>query len=155
MNEKNDKKFMKAALKEARKAALIDEVPVGAVIVYDGRIIARGYNKREKDHDPLAHAELLAIKKASKKLATWRLSECELYVTLEPCAMCAGAIMWSRFKRVIFGAYDDKGGAMGNVFNLFDEKIVNHKPLITSGVLEEECRTIIQQFFRQKRTKNG
>lgn len=144
---------MQIALKEAEKAALIDEVPVGAVIVCDGKIIAKAYNKRELTHDPLGHAELLAIKKASKKLKTWRLSACELYVTLEPCAMCAGAIMWSRFKRVIYGASDEKGGAMGNSFNLFDENIVNHIPLVTRGVLEVESRTLLQTFFRKKREK--
>ena len=149
--QKNDEKYMKLALKEAAKAALFDEVPVGAVIVLDGKVIARAHNKRELNHDPLGHAELLAIKKASKKLQTWRLTECELYVTLEPCAMCAGAIMWSRFKRVIYGASDEKGGAMGNAFNLFDEKIVNHIPEVTSGVLREESRALIQGFFRKKR----
>lgn len=144
---------MKLALKEAKKAALNDEVPVGAVIVYEGKVIAKAYNKREQTNDPLGHAELLAIKKASKKLQTWRLTECELYVTLEPCAMCAGAIMWSRVKKVIFGAYDEKGGAMGPVFNLFEEKIINHTPDIKGGVLAEESRDLIQSFFKAKRKK--
>ena len=146
-----DEKYMKLALKEAEKAALLDEVPVGAVIVCKGKVIARAHNKRELNHDPLGHAELLAIKKASKKLQTWRLTDCELYVTLEPCAMCAGAIMWSRFKRVVYSASDEKGGAMGTTFNLFNEKIVNHVPEITSGVLRDESRTLIQEFFRKKR----
>lgn len=149
--QKIDEKFMKIALKEAHKAALLDEVPVGAVIVLDGKIIARAHNKRELTADPLGHAELLAIKKASKKLKTWRLTNCELYVTLEPCAMCAGAIMWSRFKRVIYGASDEKGGAMGESFNLFEEKIVNHIPEVTRGVLGEESRALIQSFFKKKR----
>ena len=149
--EKTDIKFMKQALKEAQKAALLDEVPVGCVIVKDAKIIARGHNLKEKNSDPLAHAEIVAIKKATKKLDTWRLNECELYVTVEPCAMCAGAIMWSRFKRVIFGTYDIKGGAMGKTFNLFDQKIVNHSPAVVTGVLEEECKAIIQEFFRNKR----
>lgn len=148
-----DEKYMRIALKEAQKAALLDEVPVGAVIVLDGKIIAKAFNKRELTNDPLGHAELLAIKKASKKLKTWRLSDCELYVTLEPCAMCAGAIMWSRFKRVIYGASDEKGGAMGEHFNLFNEKIVNHIPLVTSGVLKDESRELLQTFFRNKRIK--
>lgn len=151
MEQLQDQKFMKAALKEALKASLIDEVPIGCVIVKDGKIIARGHNVREKNHDPLGHAEMIAIKKASKKLKAWRLNDCDLYVTVEPCAMCAGAIMWSRFRRVIFGAPDRKGGAMGHSFNLFDEKIVNHTPHITSGVLETECKTLIQDFFRKKR----
>jgi tRNA(adenine34) deaminase len=146
-----DIKFMKAALKEAVKAALIDEVPIGCVIVKDGKIIARGHNLREINHDPLGHAEMVAIKKASKKLNAWRLNDCELYVTVEPCAMCAGAIMWSRFKRVVFGTHDIKGGAMGQSFNLFNEKIVNHTPEIKGGVLETECKALIQDFFRKKR----
>lgn len=152
--QKIDEKYMKLALKEAKKAALIDEVPVGALIVCDGKIIARAFNKRETTNDPLGHAELLAIKKASKKLNTWRLTNCELYVTLEPCAMCAGAIMWSRFKRVVYGASDPKGGAIGETFNLFNEKIVNHVPEITTGVLKNECSAIIQEFFRLKRKVN-
>ncbi len=152
--QKIDEKYMKLALKEAKKAALIDEVPVGALIVCDGKIIARAFNKRETTNDPLGHAELLAIKKASKKLNAWRLTNCELYVTLEPCAMCAGAIMWSRFKRVIYGASDPKGGAIGETFNLFNEKIVNHVPEITTGVLKNECSAIIQEFFRLKRKVN-
>lgn len=142
---------MRLALKEAHKAALIDEVPVGAIVVCNGKVIARGFNVRETKFDPLGHAEIVAIKKASKKLKTWRLTECELYVTVEPCAMCAGAIMWSRFKRIIFGTYDQKGGAMGPSFNLFDEKIVNHRPEVVGGVLEEDCKAIIQTFFRKKR----
>ncbi len=148
-----DEKYMKIALKEAQKALEIGEVPVGAVIVMNGKIIARGHNKRESNHDPLAHAELIAIKKASRKLEAWRLNECELYVTLEPCPMCAGAIMLSRLNRVIFGAYDEKGGAIGPQFNLFEEKVVNHTPLITGGICLEECRTIIKDFFSKKRTK--
>ncbi len=142
---------MKLALKEAHKAAAIDEVPVGAVIVCDGKVIARGFNKREINNDPLGHAEMIAIRKASKKLNNWRLINCELYVTVEPCAMCAGAIMWSRLKKVVYGTSDPKGGAMGEIFNLFDEKIVNHVPEIKSGVLASECKELIQTFFRKKR----
>lgn len=148
-----DEKYMRLALKEAQKAAQIDEVPVGAIIVCDGKVIARAFNKREINNDPLGHAELIAIKKASKKLKAWRMSDCEIYVTVEPCPMCAGAIMWSRFKRVIYGTADPKGGATGEVFNLFDQKIVNHRPLITGGVLAAECKKIIQDFFRKKRQK--
>lgn len=146
-----DIKYMRLAIKEAQKAAQIDEVPVGAVIVLDGKVIARGYNKRELNHDPLGHAEIIAIRKASKKLKKWRMTECEIYVTVEPCPMCAGAIMWSRFKRIIYGTSDPKGGATGHSFNLFDQKTVNHVPQITGGVLQEECKTIIQDFFRKKR----
>ncbi|OQC10963.1 MAG: tRNA-specific adenosine deaminase [Tenericutes bacterium ADurb.Bin087] len=142
---------MKLALKEAHKAAAIDEVPVGAVVVCDGKVIARGFNKREINNDPLGHAEMIAIRKASKKLNNWRLINCELYVTVEPCAMCAGAIMWSRLKKVVYGTSDPKGGAMGEIFNLFDEKIVNHVPEIKSGVLASECKELIQTFFRKKR----
>lgn len=142
---------MKLALKEAHKAAAIDEVPVGAVIVLNDKVIARGFNKREINNDPLGHAEMIAIRKASKKLNNWRLVNCELYVTVEPCAMCAGAIMWSRLKRVVYGTGDPKGGAMGEVFNLFDERIVNHIPEIKGGVLAKECKEVIQSFFRNKR----
>lgn len=142
---------MKLALKEAHKAAAIDEVPVGAVIVLNDKVIARGFNKREINNDPLGHAEMIAIRKASKKLNNWRLVDCELYVTVEPCAMCAGAIMWSRLKRVVYGTGDPKGGAMGEVFNLFDERIVNHIPEIKGGVLAKECKEVIQSFFRNKR----
>ncbi len=146
-----EEKYMKLALKEAHKAAAIDEVPVGAVVVCDGKVIARGFNKREINNDPLGHAEMIAIRKASKKLNNWRLINCELYVTVEPCAMCAGAIMWSRLKKVVYGTSDPKGGAMGEIFNLFDEKIVNHVPEIKSGVLASECKELIQTFFRKKR----
>lgn len=151
MKLNRDEKYMKLALKEAQKAAAKDEVPVGAVIVCGDKVIARGFNKRESNNDPLGHAEIIAIRKASKKLDNWRLVDCELYVTVEPCAMCAGAIMWSRIKRVVYGTSDPKGGAMGEVFNLFDEKIVNHTPEIKAGVLATECRTEIQSFFRKKR----
>jgi tRNA(adenine34) deaminase len=146
-----DEKYMKLALKEAHKAAAIDEVPVGAVIVLNDKVIARGFNKREINNDPLGHAEMIAIRKASKKLNNWRLVNCELYVTVEPCAMCAGAIMWSRLKRVVYGTSDPKGGAMGEAFNLFDERIVNHIPEIKGGVLAKECKEVIQSFFRNKR----
>lgn len=153
MKNNIDEKFMRVALKEAVKASLLDEVPVGAVIVLDGKIIAKAHNKRELTNDPLGHAELIVIRKASKKLETWRLTECDIYVTLEPCAMCAGAIMWSRFKRVIFGAYDEKGGALGSSFNLFEQNKINHKPDITSGVLLEESKLLLQTFFKNKRIK--
>lgn len=148
-----DEKFMKAALKEAYKSFALDEVPVGVVIVKDDKIIARGHNLRETKQDPTGHAEIIAIKKASKKLKSWRLIDCTLYVTLEPCSMCAGAIMWSRIKRVVYGAKDIKGGAIGSSFNLFEQKGINHKPEVTSGVLENEASTLLKDFFRLKRQK--
>lgn len=148
-----DEKFMKAALKEAYKSFALDEVPVGVVIVKDDKIIARGHNLRETKQDPTGHAEIIAIKKASKKLKSWRLIDCTLYVTLEPCSMCAGAIMWSRIKRVVYGAKDIKGGAIGSSFNLFEQKGINHKPEVTSGVLENEASTLLKDFFKLKRKK--
>lgn len=148
-----DEKFMKTALKEAYKSFALDEVPVGVVIVKDDKIIARGHNLRETKQDPTGHAEIIAIKKASKKLKSWRLIDCTLYVTLEPCSMCAGAIMWSRIKRVVYGAKDIKGGAIGSSFNLFEQKGINHKPEVTSGVLENEASTLLKDFFKLKRQK--
>lgn len=148
-----DEKFMKIALKEANKSFQLDEVPVGVVIVKDDKIIARGHNLRETKQDPTGHAEIIAIKKASKKLKSWRLIDCTMYVTLEPCSMCAGAIMWSRIKRVVYGAKDIKGGAIGSSFNLFEQKGINHKPEVTSGVLEDEASTLLKKFFKLKRQK--
>ena len=144
---------MKIALKEANKSFQLDEVPVGVVIVKDDKIIARGHNLRETKQDPTVHAEIIAIKKASKKLKSWRLIDCTMYVTLEPCSMCAGAIMWSRIKRVVYGAKDIKGGAIGSSFNLFEQKGINHKPEVTSGVLEDEASTLLKDFFKLKRQK--
>ena len=146
-------KFMKAALAEAKKAYLIDEVPVGAVIVYNNKIIARGHNTRETNQSVLGHAEINAIKKASKKIGSWRLEDCDMYVTLEPCPMCSGAIIQSRIKNLYFGAYDPKGGASGSVLNLFDYSF-NHKVNVTGGVMEDECSRIIKDFFKELRQKN-
>ena len=148
-----DEKFMLLALKEAKKALLIDEVPVGCVIVYNNKVVARGYNKREKEQDATSHAEINAIRKASKKINNWRLCDMDLYVTVEPCIMCAGAIMWSRFRRVIYGAKDPKGGALGTSVNIFDTPNINHHPEIVGGVLEEECSSIIKNYFKEKRAK--
>ena len=148
-----DEKFMLLALKEAKKALLIDEVPVGCVIVYNNKVVARGYNKREKEQDATSHAEINAIRKASKKVNNWRLCDMDLYVTVEPCIMCAGAIMWSRFRRVIYGAKDPKGGALGTSVNIFDTPNINHHPEIIGGVLEEECSSIIKNYFKEKRLK--
>lgn len=148
-----DEKFMLLALKEAKKALLIDEVPVGCVIVHNNKVIARGYNKREREQDATSHAEINAIRKASKKINNWRLCDMDLYVTVEPCIMCAGAIMWSRFRRVIYGAKDPKGGALGTSINIFDTPNINHHPEIVAGVLEEECSSIIKNYFKEKRMK--
>lgn len=142
---------MKLALKEAEKAYSIYEVPVGAIIVYKNKIIGRGYNKRESLKDPTAHAEILAIKEASRNLDAWRLEDCTLYVTLEPCAMCAGAIVNSRIERVVIGARDPKRGCCGTVENLLDNPSFNHRSKVVFGILEDECSNIISKFFRELR----
>ncbi len=141
---------MKEALKEAKAAAECGEVPVGAVIVKDGEIISRGRNRREEKQNALSHAELEAINSACKALHSWRLDNCELYVTLEPCPMCTGAIINARIKTVIFGAYDIKMGSMDSVINLCDYPY-NHKPEIYGGICEEECGLVLQEFFRKIR----
>ena len=146
-----DEEFMYLALKQADLAALVDEVPIGCVIVKDGKPIAYGRNKREELGDPLAHAEIVAIQKAAKVLNDWQLVDCELYVTIEPCIMCAGAIIQSRIKRVVYGAPDKKGGAFGGSINVLDAKNINHRPIVEHGVLEEECINIIQNYFKSKR----
>jgi tRNA(adenine34) deaminase len=146
-----DQKYMELALKEAKKAAAIDEVPIGAVIVRDGKIIARGHNLREKTSDPTAHAEIVAIRKACKKAKSWRLEGSTIYVTVEPCAMCAGTILWSRIERVVYGAKDLKGGALGTTFDLYQVNNLNHYPDVTSGIMEEECSEIIKKYFKSKR----
>lgn len=148
-----DKKFMWEAIKEAEKSAALDEVPVGAVIVKDNKIIARGHNLREKTHDPTSHAEIVAIRKACKKLKSWRLEGCTIYVTIEPCAMCAGTLLWTRINRIVFGANDPKGGAIGSSFELFRVKNINHHPEITRGVLDGACASLISNFFKKKREK--
>ncbi|MBP3464359.1 MAG: tRNA adenosine(34) deaminase TadA [Clostridia bacterium] len=145
--------FMKAAIKEAQKAYKKEEVPIGAVIVKDGKIIARAHNLKESKNDTTEHAEIRAIKKASKKLEAWRLSECELYTTLEPCPMCAGAIIQARIKKVYIGTMDEKTGACGSVLNLFEDHKFNHKVETEYGILEEESKKIIQDFFKQLRKK--
>ena len=143
--------YILEALKEARKAESKDEVPVGCVLVEDGKIIARAHNLRETKKRAIAHAEILAIEKACKKKNAWRLENVEMYVTLEPCSMCAGAILQSRIKKVVFGAYDEKGGALGSSYNLFEQKNLNHHPEIKGGVLKEECSSIIKNYFKSKR----
>jgi tRNA(adenine34) deaminase len=143
--------YMMQAIIEARKAFELGEVPVGAVIVCDGRIIARAYNLRETSNQAIAHAETLAIQKACSKMGSWRLDDCDLYVTLEPCPMCAGAIINARIKSVYFGAYDSKGGACGSVVDLFKKGSFNHSPIVYSGIMEEECETLLKEFFSKLR----
>ncbi len=148
-----DIKFMELALKEANKAFKKDEVPVGAIIVKDNIVIGKGYNTREHKLDLLGHAEIMAIKKACRKLKSWRLEDCTLYVTVEPCSMCAGALLWSRIKRIVYGTKDAKGGALGSSYNLFDQRNLNHHPIIEGGVLEDKCSALMKDFFKQKRKK--
>lgn len=147
----NKEKFMKEALKEAKKAYEKLEVPVGAVIVKDGKIIARAHNLKETKFDTTKHAEILAIQKASKKLNSWRLLDCEMYVTLEPCSMCAGALINSRVKKVYIGASDEKTGAVGSVFNILDDYTFNHKVAYENGIMKDECEDILKDFFRTLR----
>jgi tRNA(adenine34) deaminase len=146
-------KYMKEAIRQAKKAAALEEVPIGCVIVCDGKIIARGYNRRNTDKNTLSHAELNAIRKASKKLGDWRLEGCTMYVTLEPCQMCAGALVQSRMDEVVIGAMNPKAGCAGSVLNLLEVEGFNHKVRITKGVLEEECAELLSSFFRELRQK--
>ena len=148
-----DEKFMKAAITQARKAYAIDEVPIGCMIVQNDKIIARGYNRRNIDKNTLAHAELSAIRKASKKTGDWRLEDCTMYVTLEPCQMCAGAIVQSRMKRVVIGSMNAKAGCAGSILNLLQMQQFNHQVEITRGVREEECSQMLSQFFRELRER--
>lgn len=145
--------YMREALKEAEKSYEKDEVPVGAIIVKDGKIIARAHNLKESKKSAIHHAEILAIDKASKKIGAWRLSECEMYVTLEPCPMCAGAIIQSRLKKVYIGTMDYKTGACGSVFNMFEDYTFNHKVECETGILKEDCEKILQDFFKYLRKK--
>ncbi len=146
--------YMREAIKEARLAEEKQEVPIGAVIVWNDQIIGRGHNLRETAADPLAHAELLAIREASEYLKAWRLTDCRLYVTLEPCPMCAGAIVQSRISQVIYGTPDPKAGCAGTLMNLLQEERFNHRTEVISGILQEECSSMLTQFFRRLRGKN-
>ncbi len=150
----DDKYFMKEAFKEAEIAFAKDEVPIGAVIVKDDKIIARAHNLKEGRQDPLAHAELLAIEKASNRLATWRLQNCSIFVTLEPCPMCAGAIVQARFKRVIFAASDPKSGACGSLYNLAQDERLNHSLEVKSGILANKSSNMLKDFFQKLRNRN-
>ena len=147
----NYTKYMLEALKEAELAKLEDEVPIGCVIVKDDQIISRAHNQREVTNNPLGHAETLAIKKASEVLNDWQLVDCDLYVTIEPCIMCGGAIIQSRIRKVIYGAPDLKGGAFGSSIDILDAQNINHRPEIVKGVLEKECTKIIKDYFKSKR----
>lgn len=153
IKQKTDEKFMKQALLQAKKAKELGEVPIGCVIVQDGKVIGRGYNRRNTDKSTLSHAEITAIRKASKKLNDWRLEECTLYVTLEPCQMCAGAIVQSRMKKVVIATMNPKAGCAGSVLNLLQMAAFNHQVEIEKGVLEEECSMMLSDFFRELREK--
>ena len=148
-----DEKYMREALKQARKAAAIGEVPIGCVIEYQGRIIGRGYNRRKTDKNTLSHAELNAIRKASKKMGDWRLEECTMYVTLEPCQMCSGAIVQARIPRVVIGCMNPKAGCAGSILNLLQVPEFNHQVDTTYGVLEDECSKILTDFFKDLRLR--
>lgn len=148
-----DEKYMRAAIREARKAEALDEVPIGCVIVYEGKIIGRGYNRRMKDKNALAHAEITAIRKACKKMGDWRLEGCTIYITLEPCQMCAGAIVQARIDRAVIGCMNPKAGCAGSILNLLEMPQFNHQVEITRDVLKEECSQMLSQFFSSLRER--
>ncbi|MDE6949711.1 MAG: tRNA adenosine(34) deaminase TadA [Lachnospiraceae bacterium] len=147
-------KYMRAALKQAKKALLLGEVPIGCVIVCQDKIIARGYNRRNTDKNTLSHAELTAIRRASKVTGDWRLEECTLYVTLEPCQMCSGAIVQARIPKVVIGCMNPKAGCAGSILNLLEMPEFNHQVQVERGVLEEECSAVLKQFFKDLRIRN-
>ncbi len=149
----DDERFMRAAMREAKKAEALLEVPIGCVIVYEGKIIARGYNRRNTDHNTLAHAETCAIRKAAKKLGDWRLEGCTLYVTLEPCPMCAGAIVQARVTNCVIGCTNPKAGCAGSVTNLLEMSGFNHRVNVRRGILENECSEMLSAFFRELRER--
>ena len=152
---RDEEKFMKEAIRQAKKAYALREVPIGCVIVYEGKIIARGYNRRNTDKNTISHAEINAIRKASKKLGDWRLEGCTLYVTLEPCQMCAGAIVQARIDKVVIGSMNPKAGCAGSVLNLLEMDGFNHKVEVERGVLEEECSTMLSGFFKELRMEKA
>ncbi len=151
MEKAREIRFMELALREAEKAAQMGEVPVGAVVVLDDKVIARGHNRTERDADPTAHAEMLALRKASKKMGNWRLGGAELYVTLEPCTMCIGAAVLSRVDRLVFGCKDPKSGAVGSLYDISKESRLNHEIKVSRGILEEECSQVLKLFFKNLR----
>ena len=153
MKMTDDEKYMRAAIREAKKAYALGEVPIGCVIVFEGKIIGRGYNRRIEDKNVLSHAEINAIKKACKKMGDWRLEGCTMYITLEPCQMCAGAIVQARIPKVVIGAMNPKAGCAGSVLNILQREEFNHQAEIESGVLGEECSRMMSDFFRQLRKK--
>ncbi|MDI6891673.1 MAG: tRNA adenosine(34) deaminase TadA [Actinomycetota bacterium] len=146
-----DEEYIKIAIGEARKAASQDEVPVGAVIVFGDEIIARAHNEREARRDPTAHAEILAIREAARHLGSWRLASCTIYVTKEPCPMCAGAIFQARIDRLVYGAPDEKAGAVGTLYNIVNDERLNHQVEVVAGVCEKVCRELLQDFFKKRR----
>ena len=148
-----DMRYMKEAIRQAKKAAALGDVPIGCVIVYQDKIIGRGYNRRMADKTVLAHAEILAMKKACKKMGDWRLEDCTMYVTLEPCPMCAGAIVQARIPRVVIGCMNPKAGCAGSILNLLQMKEFNHQAELTTGVLEEECSQMMKDFFKELRSR--
>ena len=148
-----DESWMQAAFAEAQRAQALGEVPVGALVIFEEQVVGRGFNRRETDHDPLAHAEILAIREASETLGRWRLSGCELYVTLEPCPMCAGAIVNSRLDRLVYGASDPRAGAAGTVFDLVRDERLNHQVEVVDGVLRDDCSRILSEFFADLRAR--
>ncbi|MFC3041011.1 tRNA adenosine(34) deaminase TadA [Virgibacillus xinjiangensis] len=148
-----DEKYMKLALAEAEKAGAIEEVPIGAVVIHKGEVVGSGYNIRETSQQTLSHAELIAIQAANERLGSWRLEDCTLYVTLEPCPMCAGAIVQSRMKRVVYGAPDPKAGCGGTLMDLFQEERFNHQVEVVSGIMEETCGDLLRTFFRNLRRR--
>lgn len=150
-----DEKYMKEAIRQAKKAAAIGEVPIGCIIVYEDKIIGRGYNRRMVDHTVLAHAEILAMKKACKKMGDWRLEGCTMYITLEPCPMCAGAIVQARIPRVVVGSMNPKAGCAGSVMNLLQEPGFNHQVELEKGILEEECSAMLKEFFKALRKRKS
>ncbi len=150
---RTDTEFMRLALAEARKAGRAAEIPIGAVLVVNGQVVAAAHNMREAWQDPTAHAELIVLREASARLGKWRLSDAALYVTLEPCLMCAGAMVLARISRVVYGCRDEKAGALGSVYDVGRDGRLNHTYSITAGVLEEECRDVLQQFFKSLREK--
>ncbi len=154
MGTREDERYMREAVRQARKAYALGEVPIGCVIVHDGKIIGRGYNRRNTDKNTLAHAEMTAIKRASRVIGDWRLEECTLYVTLEPCQMCAGAIVQARIPKVVMACMNPKAGCAGSILNILDMPEFNHQVETVRGVLEEECAAMLKNFFRELRVRN-
>ncbi len=147
----NNNKFMELAFEEAEKALDKEEVPIGAVVVFQGKVVGRGHNQKETKQDPTAHAEMIALKKAARKLESWRMPDCEVYVTLEPCPMCIGAMLQARIKKLVFGAFDEKGGAVGSLYNLADDDRLNHRIKVVSGVEAKRSSRMLKEFFNKLR----